>query len=89
MNRLREKQGLEYGDSYIRWTDRLLDNDFIGPALNILSHSVLVLPHFLKHEIHLHILKKKKAKGAKKKLPFLVYKHIYIIRANPCILKMP
>lgn len=59
-NGLCKKQGLEFRDSCIRWTDWLFEKDCIGPALNILSHSVLVLPHFLKHEIHLHILKKKK-----------------------------
>lgn len=63
MNRLSKKQGLEYRDSCIRWTDRVLEKDCVGPALNILSHSVLVLPHFLKHEIHLHILKKRKKRG--------------------------
>lgn len=88
MNELSKKQGLEYGDSWIRWTDRLSEKDCAGSALNILSHSVLAVSHFLKHEIHLHILKKKKG-GVKKKLAFFVYKHIYIIRANPCILKMP
>lgn len=63
MNGLSKKQGLEYGDSCIRWTDRLFEKDCVGPALNILSHSVVVLPHFLKHEIHLHIRKKKKVGG--------------------------
>jgi len=60
MNGLSKKQGLEYGNSCIRWIDTLFEKDCIRPALNILSHSVVVLPHFLKHEIHLHILKKKK-----------------------------
>lgn len=60
---LSKKQGLEYGDNCIRWTDRLFENYWVGPALNILSHSVLVLSHFLKHEIHLHILRKKKKGG--------------------------
>lgn len=63
MNELSKKQGLEYGDSWIRWTDRLSEKGCAGSALNILSHSVLVVSHFLKHEIHLHILKKKKRRG--------------------------
>lgn len=57
---LSKKQGLEYGDNCIRWNDRLFKSNCVRPALNILSHSVLVLPHFLKHEIHLCIQKRKK-----------------------------
>lgn len=36
-NRLSKKQGLEYGDSYIRWTDRLFEKDCVGPALIFLA----------------------------------------------------
>lgn len=65
MNKLfaQQKQGLEYGDNCTRWTDRLFKNNHVRPALNILSHSVLVPPHFHKHEIHLHIQKRKKQGG--------------------------
>lgn len=47
MNGLSKKQGLECRDSSIRWTDRLFEKGCIGPALNILSHSVLALLTFL------------------------------------------
>lgn len=70
MNELSKKQGLEYRDSWIRWTDRLSEKDCAGSALNILSHSVLVVSHFLKHEIHLHILNKKKAGGGRRNWRF-------------------